>query len=535
MIKKFLSSRGAKKFRKNRSAMLSLGIIAAYTVLALWIAVSNSLNWIGEQTGAFSLSGNPLTRLFLTEGTTRVVGPKEIPGFGIAPDTQGRLASVDEMIGLARRGLEAVGQIDAESGRTVAQALSDVSWPDRPFADVPVEELRQRLGELESAFADVVSVRRGVQQLESLPVYAERVRDRRAELSALLDSGADDEDALLIAQEELAFGLEEFAEAAIDYADAAGPEDPIAQANPQSLMDASEALLDAIDPEEVRGAIPGDEAISAILDARGAAAERADAAVAGLLDELEPMLVAVFPEPTGLAGAVYAFKLMAGTDTQGRSIMVRALYSSYVAIQVGFVTALFAVIFGGLFGAAAAFIGGPLDHVFNWVYSMITSIPYLVLLAVLSFLFLGSAVEGTLVPLYVAFGVTYWVGPGRVIRGEAMKIKELEYVQATTAMGFGRVYILLKHVIPNTSHLLFINFSLLFIAAIKGEVILTFLGLGLKDGASWGIMIDQSKSQVVNDFFWQIGTATFFMFLLVLAFNIFTDALQDAFDPKHVS
>ena len=161
-------------------------------------------------------------------------------------------------------------------------------------------------------------------------------------------------------------------------------------------------------------------------------------------------------------------------------------------------------------------------------------IPYLVLLAVLAMLFIGSPFEGTLIPLYVAFGLTYWIGPCRVIRGESMKIKELEYVQAATAIGFGRFYILLRHIIPNTSHLMFINFSLLLIAAIKGEVILTFLGLGLKQGASWGIMIRDSAQQVVNDNFWQIGAATFFMFLLVLAFNIFTDALQDAFDPKHV-
>ena len=117
-----------------------------------------------------------------------------------------------------------------------------------------------------------------------------------------------------------------------------------------------------------------------------------------------------------------------------------------------------------------------------------------------------------------------------------MKIKELEYVQAATAIGFGRFYILVKHIIPNTLHLMFINFSLLFVGAIKGEVILTFLGLGLPlgDGASWGIMISQAKSEVVQGFFWQIGAATLFMFILVLAFNILSDALQDAFDPKHV-
>ena len=160
----------------------------------------------------------------------------------------------------------------------------------------------------------------------------------------------------------------------------------------------------------------------------------------------------------------------------------------------------------------------------------------LVLLSVLAILFIGvQQVEGTLIPLYTAFGLTFWTGPFRVIRGEVLKIRELEYVQAATAIGFGRLYILVRHIIPNTSHLMFINFSLLFIAAVKGEVILTFLGLGLKEGASWGIMITQSAEQVVNGFFWQIGAATFFMFVLVLAFNVFTDALQDAFDPKHVS
>jgi peptide/nickel transport system permease protein len=79
-----------------------------------------------------------------------------------------------------------------------------------------------------------------------------------------------------------------------------------------------------------------------------------------------------------------------------------------------------------------------------------------------------------------------------------------------------------------------INFSLLFIGAIKSEVILSFLGLGVKKGPSWGIMISQSGPEVTNGFFWQIGAATVFMFVLVLAFNILSDALQDVLDPKHV-
>ena len=92
-----------------------------------------------------------------------------------------------------------------------------------------------------------------------------------------------------------------------------------------------------------------------------------------------------------------------------------------------------------------------------------------------------------------------------------------------------------RHLLPNVSHLMFINFSLLFIGAIKAEVILTFLGLGVKNEPSWGLMISQSKQEILNDFFWQIGAATGLMFGLVLAFNIFTDALQDALDPKHIA
>ena len=122
-----------------------------------------------------------------------------------------------------------------------------------------------------------------------------------------------------------------------------------------------------------------------------------------------------------------------------------------------------------------------------------------------------------------------------VVRGEVMKLKELDYVHAAQALGGRGLRILTRHLLPNVSHLMFINFSLLFIGAIKAEVILTFLGLGVKNEPSWGLMISQSKQEILNDFFWQIGAATALMFGLVLAFNIFTDALQDALDPKHIA
>ncbi|MFT7669934.1 MAG: peptide/nickel transport system permease protein [Planctomycetota bacterium] len=260
-----------------------------------------------------------------------------------------------------------------------------------------------------------------------------------------------------------------------------------------------------------------------------------DPEVVKLLATLEADVAALYPPPAGFEGLLQSFRTSLGTDRQGRSIMLRALYSAKVAIQIGIVAALFSVLLGTFLGAAAGYFGGWVDHAVVWLYSTFSSIPWIVLLMVLASMFRGGPFDGTLVPIYAAFCMSFWISPCRIIRGEVMKLKELEYVQAASAIGFSRLRILIKHIIPNTVHLMFINFSLLFIGAIKAEVILSFLGLGVKNEPSWGVMINHAKAEVLNGFFWQIGAATFFMLILVLAFNILSDALQDAFDPKHVS
>jgi peptide/nickel transport system permease protein len=284
-----------------------------------------------------------------------------------------------------------------------------------------------------------------------------------------------------------------------------------------------DALIERIDPLW--------ETYDELVEAKESEEWREDPANLARLAELEEAAQALYTPVDGLTGRA---ALWFGTDRQGRSIFLRALYSIKVAVQIGLVSALISVILGTLLGGAAAFFGGAVDHAIVWLYSTFSAIPYIVLLMVLAAMFLGSEFEGTLIPVYTAFCLTFWVGPCRVIRGEVLKLRELEYVQAATAVGFGRIRILLKHIIPNTSHLMFINFSLLFIGAIKAEVILSFLNLGVKNEPSWGVMIQQAKQEVISGFFWQIGAATLFMFILVLAFNVLSDALQDAFDPKHV-
>ncbi|MEO1008913.1 MAG: ABC transporter permease [Planctomycetota bacterium] len=271
--------------------------------------------------------------------------------------------------------------------------------------------------------------------------------------------------------------------------------------------------------------------------------EVAEAALLAEIAELEASVDELLPVPGGVAGVLYDARVLLGTDKQGRSILWRAIYSIRVATQVGLVSAIIAVCVGAALGAAGGFFGGWVDHAVVWLYSTLSSVPYIVLLTVVAFVFSsmelavpftgGTKVSQTLIPMYVAFGVTFWIAPCRQIRGEAIKIRSLDYVQSATSVGAGRLYILRRHIIPNVLFLVFINFSLIFIGAIKSEVILSFLGIGVQGQPSWGVMISESKSEVLNGFFWQIGTATAFMFGLVLAFNVFSDALQDAFDPKH--
>ncbi len=252
------------------------------------------------------------------------------------------------------------------------------------------------------------------------------------------------------------------------------------------------------------------------------------------VDKLQTISDGLFQPLSGRSAFRRRIETFLGTDNQGRSIFLRALYSIGVAMKVGVVVGLISVIIGSILGGAAGYFGGFVDTIITWIFTTFSSIPSLVLLVLLAYMFTGSRFEGTLVPLYIAFIATYWIGPCRQIRGETLKIKQLEYVHAAQALGLNRFTILVKHILPNAVHLMLINFSLLFIGAIKGEVILTYLGLGLKPGAgtSWGIMISQARPEVIQGFFWQIGTATFLMFVLVLAFNILSDALQDAFDPK---
>lgn len=217
-----------------------------------------------------------------------------------------------------------------------------------------------------------------------------------------------------------------------------------------------------------------------------------------------------------------------GTDLFGRDILARAAHGTITSLIVGFFGAALAILIGTILGALAGYFGGVIDELIVWFYTTVDTIPYILLVVAFSFV-IGPGLS----TLCVAIGLTSWIGHCRIVRGEFMKHREREYVQGAAALGAGHTRRIFIHILPNTFHLVLINFSLLFVTAVKSEVILSYLGLGVRPGTpSWGMMISDAKLELSREIWWGLTGATIFMFFLVLAFTLFNDALRDALDPK---
>jgi len=229
------------------------------------------------------------------------------------------------------------------------------------------------------------------------------------------------------------------------------------------------------------------------------------------------------------AVATRAATLPFGGDKWGRDVLKKVIKGSQTSIFVGIAAAIVAVFLGSVFGAVAGYYGKWLDDVFNWFYSVFTAIPYLLLiLAVAAVL----QQKGTLTIILI-LGLTGWTGVFRLIRGEYLKHKGREYVQAADAIGASNARRMFVHILPNVSHVVLVQLSILTVAFIKSEVILSFLGFGVPvDVVSWGSMLNEAQNELILGKWWQLAAAGTFMALLVTAFSLFTDALRDALDPK---
>ncbi|SVB23266.1 uncharacterized protein METZ01_LOCUS176120 [marine metagenome] len=220
-----------------------------------------------------------------------------------------------------------------------------------------------------------------------------------------------------------------------------------------------------------------------------------------------------------------------GTNIIGQDIFERALFSTKTAFEVGLVVAVLATALGSVFGAVAGFFSGRwTDELIVWLMGVLDSIPFYLLVAAIAF-----SLEGNPYAMHIAMISTFWIGTARLIRGEVIKLKSLDFVEAAHAIGVNQFTIIFRHILPNTFHILLVQATITFVAAIKSEVILSFLGIGVQDGISWGLMIAESTFEVLAGFFNNFLGASVLMFGLVMAFNMFSDALQDALDPRTVS
>jgi len=218
-----------------------------------------------------------------------------------------------------------------------------------------------------------------------------------------------------------------------------------------------------------------------------------------------------------------------GTDIQGYDVATKLVYSIKQAFAIGILVAVISVAIGVFLGALSGYFPGPLDDFLLWIYTSISSVPYILWIISISFAF-GKGFLGVV----VALSCTFWVAPYYSIRAEVRRLKEMEYVLASQSFGMSKLGIIARDIIPNLSHMIFIFISLNFIAAIKNEVILSFLGLGIAGEPSWGVMISNARLDLLAGKWWEVTGATVLLFILVMAFNLMTDALQDAFDPKKV-
>ncbi|MFC5475266.1 ABC transporter permease [Paraherbaspirillum soli] len=218
-----------------------------------------------------------------------------------------------------------------------------------------------------------------------------------------------------------------------------------------------------------------------------------------------------------------------GADKWGHDIIQKTIKGAETSIIVGLVAALLAVVLGTIFGAVSGYFGGWVDDVFNWFYSIFTSIPYLLLILAVAAVLQQKGVTA----IVLILGLTGWTGTYRLIRAEYMKHKSREYVMAADAIGATHWSKMFTHIFPNVSHVALVQLSILVVSFIKSEVILSFLGFGVPVGVvSWGSMLNEAQNELILGKWWQLTAASIAMAILVTAFSLFTDALRDALDPK---
>jgi peptide/nickel transport system permease protein len=228
------------------------------------------------------------------------------------------------------------------------------------------------------------------------------------------------------------------------------------------------------------------------------------------------------------AETVKAETLPFGGDRLGRDVLQKAIKGTEISVFVGVAAAVVATLIGVLMGAFGGFFGGKIGDLLEWVYNVFESIPNILLIFAFAAV-VGRGVESVVIIL----ALTGWTGMYRQVRAEFIKHASRDYVRSAEAIGASSMSRMFKHILPNVSHVVLVRMGLLTVGFIKAEVILSYLGLGVRvDQVSWGTMLAEAQAELILGHWWQLAAATLFMAVFVTAFSLMADALRDALDPK---
>jgi ABC-type dipeptide/oligopeptide/nickel transport system permease subunit len=221
-------------------------------------------------------------------------------------------------------------------------------------------------------------------------------------------------------------------------------------------------------------------------------------------------------------------RFLLGTDQYGRDILSRLIVGTRVSMAVGMITVFISLLLGVLLGALAGYYRGRTDDIVMWFINVLWSIPTLLLVFAITLL-LGKG----FFQVFIAIGLTMWVNVARMVRGQVLQIREMEFVLAARALGFGHLRILWNHVLPNVAGPLIVIAASNFASAIVIEAGLSFLGVGVQaPQPSWGLMIKENYNFIItNNPALALAPGVAIM-LLVLAFNLLGNGLRDALDVR---
>ncbi|MDR1062715.1 MAG: ABC transporter permease [Azoarcus sp.] len=279
-----------------------------------------------------------------------------------------------------------------------------------------------------------------------------------------------------------------------------------------------------------------DAAIRRILSGRATLAWRAVLIVTFLVALLAAAGVALAPH----------YHLL-GTDKVGQDVLYLSLKSIRTGLIIGTLTTLIMLPFAVALGIAAGYLGGWVDDAVQYLYTVLNAIPSVLLIAA-SVLMMQVAIDthpqwfdtaaqradARLLALCAILGITSWTGLCRLLRGETLKLRELDYVQAARAFGASTAAILRRHILPNVMHIVLITVVLDFSGLVLAEAVLSYVGIGVDPGTvSFGAMINMARAELAREpvVWWSLASAFVFMLVLVLSANLLADAVRDAFDP----